>query len=187
MTNLRRFTLLVPLAVGSALAYVVVTAIAHRAAHQRAPSPASTRAAAAEVESPSRPMPAASVAFVHAAVLPPVVAMPHNEATLMDALRRSFVDKPLETLEAARDLERRYPDSPNAAERSWIEIRSLVNLGRFHEARDQARVLAQRFPGSEWAVDAQRHLLVNPLDYPSREEIAEHQASSTAEGEPSAP
>jgi hypothetical protein len=101
-----------------------------------------------------------------------------DEGARMDVLRRSFVEHPLETLEAARALDRQFPDSANTAERSWIEIRSLVNLGRFHEARDAARELVQCFPESEWAVDAQHHLLVNPLDYPSREELAQQDEST---------
>jgi len=65
---------------------------------------------------------------------------------------------------------------PSAQEYRWILSLCLVNLGRFHEARDEARKLVELSLESTWAVDAQRHLLVNPLDHPSREELVQPEA-----------
>ena len=50
-------------------------------------------------------------------------------------------------------------------------MQSLVNLRRFHEARDEARAMVRKYPDNQFALDAQRHLLVYPLDQPSREEM----------------
>jgi len=50
-------------------------------------------------------------------------------------------------------------------------VQSLVNLRRFHEAREEAREMVRRYPDNPFALDAQRHLLVYPLDQPSREEM----------------
>lgn len=106
---------------------------------------------------------------------PSEVALPpaEDEATVLSSLRESFMQTPLEALELARKAERASPDSEHASERAWIIVRSLVNLGRFHEAREEAKLLVARDPESPFAIDVQRHLLVNPLDYPSREALQE--------------
>ena len=70
----------------------------------------------------------------------------------------------------AQAAEERFPNSPHAPERKWIVVRSLVELKRFQEARDEAARMVARFPNNSWATDAQRHLLVHPLGQPPREE-----------------
>jgi hypothetical protein len=76
--------------------------------------------------------------------------------------------------ESARQLARRYnaeaPDSADAPERAWLIVRTLDDQRRFHEARDEALAMRQRYPGSSWTNDVERHVLVYPLDQPSREE-----------------
>jgi len=59
------------------------------------------------------------------------------------------------------------PGSVDAPERGWIICRSLVNLQRFQEAVAAARVLVEQYPNTPWALDAERHLLVNPMSDPS--------------------
>lgn len=61
----------------------------------------------------------------------------------------------------------RFPGSEDAPERSWLICRSLVNLGRFPEAVAAARLLLEQYPDTPWALDAERHLLVNPMSDPS--------------------
>jgi hypothetical protein len=50
-------------------------------------------------------------------------------------------------------------------------VRSLVELKRFHEARDAAKAMVERFPSDPLTLEVRRHLLVYPLDHPSREEL----------------
>jgi hypothetical protein len=92
------------------------------------------------------------------------------EAASMQRLRALRTTAPLEALALAEELEARFPNGRGAAERSYLAVRSLVELRRFHEARDRAKSMVERFPGDPYALDVQRHLLVNPLDLPSRDE-----------------
>jgi hypothetical protein len=93
-----------------------------------------------------------------------------DEAASMQRLRALRTTSPHEALALAEELEARFPNGREAAERSYLAVRSLVDLRRFHEARDRAKSMVERFPGDRYALDVQRHLLVNPLDLPSREE-----------------
>ena len=89
----------------------------------------------------------------------------------MAMLRDIGETAPEQSLDLARAGQRRFPDSHDAPERAFIIIRSLVNLRRFHEAQDEAREMVRKYPDNPLALDAQRHLLVYPLDQPSREEM----------------
>ena len=94
-----------------------------------------------------------------------------SEPALMAALRDVGGTAPERSIALARDGQRRFPNSADAPERAFIIVQSLVNLRRFHEARDAAREMVRRYPDNPFALDAQRHLLVYPLDQPSREEM----------------
>jgi hypothetical protein len=97
----------------------------------------------------------------------------------MARLRELVATDPERALQLARADNARFPDSADAAERAWIVIKSLDSLKRFHEGRDEARVMVERFRGTAWAADVERHTLVYPLDQPSREELQarEHEPS----------
>ncbi len=84
----------------------------------------------------------------------------------MQTLRELGDSAPLLSLELAREGNRHYASSPDAAERGWYICKALVNLERFYDAREEAREMVTRFRGTAWAVDVERHLLVNPLDLP---------------------
>jgi hypothetical protein len=71
----------------------------------------------------------------------------------------------------ARAKNQQLPDSPEAAERAWMIVKSLDGLARHHEARAAALDIVSRYPDTPWARDVQRHVLVYPLDQPSREEM----------------
>jgi hypothetical protein len=107
-------------------------------------------------------------AIVQVAAASPVVVAKKKDGDqqVMAALREAGDSSPLFSLELARDAIRRFPNSPNAAERAWYICKSLVNLGRFREARDEARSMVATYAGTAWALDVERHLLVNPLDLP---------------------
>jgi len=101
---------------------------------------------------------------------PPSPAAGRDEVVAMETLRELLNSEPRRAIELARQANKRAPDSPDAAERAWIVVKALASLKRFHEARDEAAAMAGRYPDSSWAMDAKRHMLVQPLDLPSREE-----------------
>jgi hypothetical protein len=109
--------------------------------------------------------------------LPQPVVTPRNERAalsepaLMATLREIGGTAPVRSIELAREGQRRFPGSTDAPERAFIIVQSLVNLRRFHEARDEAREMVRKYPDDPRALDVQRHLLVYPLDQPSREEM----------------
>lgn len=53
-------------------------------------------------------------------------------------------------------------------ERVWFEARALVEMQRFDEARELAQEMGQRYPGTPWTADVERHLLTHPFGLPSR-------------------
>ncbi len=112
------------------------------------------------------PPPSAAPETVTVATSMPSNAAPPDEQLIMSALRQLGDSAPAYSLQLAREGNRRFPNSPDAAEREWYVCKSLVNLENFYDARAEARVMVQTFPGTEWATDVERHLLVNPLDLP---------------------
>ena len=99
--------------------------------------------------------------------------LPLDEPTLMTNLRAFGHTDHERAIRLAREGNIRFPTSRDAAERGWYVVKSLNGLGRFHEARDEARTMVARFRGTPWADDVERHTLVYPLDQPSREELQE--------------
>ena len=116
---------------------------------------------------PAMPRPAAAVVPASLAFAPIRTAPPPNEEALMTTLRALGDSAPERSLELARAAEQRFPASPDAAERSWYVCKSLVNLERFYDAREEARRMVSEYPGTSWATDVARHLLVNPPDLPA--------------------
>lgn len=88
----------------------------------------------------------------------------------MIELRALRLTDPARALRRAIQANAEHPDSADAAERAWIAARSLDDLRRFHEAQDVARDMQRRYPGTSWTDDVERHVLLHPLDLPSREE-----------------
>jgi len=82
---------------------------------------------------------------------------------LMDKLRALAGKDPEQILRLARAANARDPDGPHAPERAWMVVKSLTDLGRLSEAKDEAQTMVNRYPGTSWAMDVQRHLLSNPL------------------------
>lgn len=97
------------------------------------------------------------------------------QAEQMKTLRTLVETEPQKAVDMARLANRRFPNSPDAAERSWIVVKGLANLKRFHEARDEAKAMVEKYPDNPFARDAERHLMVYPLDQPSREQMQERE------------
>jgi len=101
----------------------------------------------------------------------PATEEPKDEAGLMARLEQLGLSDPAESIRLARLGDERYPNSPLAAQRGWVVAKSLVEQKRFPEAQEEARRLVAKYPGSPWAADVERHLLVYPLGQPSREQM----------------
>jgi hypothetical protein len=89
-----------------------------------------------------------------------------DERSLMATLRELRGSDPERTLALARDGNQRFPNSPDVAERSWVIVKSLSDLGRHDEARAEGRILLERFRDTRWGEDVYRHLFVNPPTHP---------------------
>jgi hypothetical protein len=72
-----------------------------------------------------------------------------DESTLMFRLRAAR-STPALAIELAREGDRRFPDSPDAAERASILIHALADEGRAVEARGAAESVVNRYPDSSW-------------------------------------
>ncbi len=74
---------------------------------------------------------------------------------------------PTLSVQLAREGNERYPSGAGAAERGWIICKSLTNLERFDEARAEAKLMVQQYPGTSWANDVTKHILINPGTHPT--------------------
>lgn len=88
-----------------------------------------------------------------------------------DELMRSLTELSAEDAELALQLARegnaRFPNSPRAVERDYLEVRALVNAGRLDEAVVQARAFVAAHPDDALANDVARHLLTHPMHHPT--------------------
>jgi len=128
---------------------------------------------------PAKEAPAKESGVNAPVIAPPATAQPRaaaagDDLVAMETLRELLNSEPRRAIELARQANKRAPDSPDAAERAWIVVKALASLKRFHEARDEAAAMVGKYPDSSWALDAKRHMLVQPLDLPSREEQQKH-------------
>ncbi len=133
-----------------------------RAARVEAPASEPVEAAPPPAAPPPPPPPAAA---------PPPSPSPStgaasSEAALMARLRELGGSNPELSLRLAREGNRQFKDSAEEPERRWFIVRSLMDLARPEEARDEARVLIDKYPTSERAEDVRRHLFVNPPTHP---------------------
>jgi hypothetical protein len=104
-----------------------------------------------------------------AASLPalPAKSNTQDEASLMAKLRDLVETDPARALELAREGNSRFPTGEGAAERGWVICKALTNMERFNEARDEAKGMVRKFPGTSWAMDVTKHILINPGTHPS--------------------
>jgi len=152
----------------SIVAYAVYYAVLTPHAAPRHPAAGPPNAAVQSApRAPAERAPSAARAAQPIVVAP---ARAFDERRLMSELRALRLSDPEQALQRATLANIERPGSADAAERAWIAVRSLDDLRRFHEAQDVAREMQRRYPGTSWTEDVERHVLLHPLDFPSREE-----------------
>ena len=90
-----------------------------------------------------------------------------DEDELMGSLNELSADDAELALQLAGEAKARFPSSPRARERDYLEVRALVNLSRLDEAVAKARVFVAAHPGDALANDVARHLLTHPMHHPT--------------------
>jgi hypothetical protein len=83
-------------------------------------------------------------------------SLPLDESTLMVRLRSVDDVDPAAAVDLAREGNRRFPDSPDAPERTSILIHALASQGRASEARGVAEDMVNRYPDSSWVREVER-------------------------------
>ena len=154
----------------AAAAAMIVAAVGlwlHRSADQPTnPSDVSAPAlAATPAPPPPAPVaaPAAPVPPAHPA--PSTAVQPTTPLTDADNIRRLRelgTSDPARALQLAREGIARYPQSPDAAERTWFLVRALSASGHGDEARAEARRMAAAYPDASFTSDVVRHVLAMP-------------------------
>jgi type IV secretory pathway VirB10-like protein len=118
--------------------------------------PIEPRSDAAEPQT-SNPSPLAAVRVTRA----------DDEERAMEELRALWPKQPERALAVAEQDRRRFGASAFAAEREWIVVRSLTNLDRFDEAREEARRMLELYPNDSFSADVKRHVLIHPPGPPT--------------------
>lgn len=107
---------------------------------------------------------APAVPPVRAPVLPDDRESP-NEMAILGKLHTLAASDPQQSLKLAREAIERFPHSSSAPEFEWNVVKALVNLGNFEGAKDEARIMVRNYPGDDFSIDVERHLL-NPQPNP---------------------
>ena len=76
-----------------------------------------------------------------------------NEAVLMAHLREVARTDSAQAIEIARAGNKRFPDSPDAPERTSILIHALITQDKLSEGRAEAEYMVNHFPDSSWVRD----------------------------------
>ena len=95
----------------------------------------------------------------HASSSVVTAAMPSDlpdEGAIMSELRAIKDRDPKRALELARQGNRRFPNSPEAAERASIAIHALSDLGLGSEARGEAEDMVNRYPDDKWVHEVEQ-------------------------------
>jgi hypothetical protein len=89
-----------------------------------------------------------------------------DEPGALATLRDLAASDPPRSLKLAKAAVERFPDSPDAPELEWNVVKALFNMGRLDEAKDEARVMVEAYPGTYFAGDVDHHLLHPPPNPP---------------------
>ncbi|MDP9149645.1 MAG: hypothetical protein M3O36_06865 [Myxococcota bacterium] len=103
----------------------------------------------------------------------PAAALPQapllDEAQLMKRLRIVEDGNPALALVLAREGNRRFPGSSDAAERAAVIVKSLALQGHLSEARGEAETMVNQYLGTPWALEVEEHTGAHPRrDQPRR-------------------
>lgn len=85
-----------------------------------------------------------------------------DEGSLMSKLRSVEDSDSVLALELAREGNRLFPESPAAAERAEIIVKSLAREGKLSEARGEAEEMVNRYAGTSWAALVEQHTGAHP-------------------------
>jgi hypothetical protein len=121
-------------------------------------------------ESPSAAGASSAVTVPSSVVAPPPVIRQTateptpttDEASLMTRVRAVQDADPELALVLARDGNTRFPDSADAPERAEIIVMALAHLGKPSEARQEAEAMVNKYPGTPWALEVERHTGAHP-------------------------
>lgn len=95
-------------------------------------------------------------------------AGPREEVVLMAKLRDlGPIADPELSLELAREGDEKFPASPDAAERGWFTVRALMEMRRTSDAIAKSRMMVEKYRGTSFADDVERHMLSHPMTHPS--------------------
>jgi hypothetical protein len=121
-----------------------------------APEPKSPRPPVVDASVPPPPHPAPKTA---AAAKPKLL----GESELMERLRKAQdTDDYLLSYDLAREGLRRFPDSPDAPEMAAMVVKSIARQGKISEARAEAEEMVNKYPGTTWAREVERHTGAHP-------------------------
>jgi hypothetical protein len=112
---------------------------------------------------PAAPSPTAAPPRAAAAAPPAASApAPLDEPHLMERLRSIKDGDPAAAVELARAGNRRFPESPDAPERTSILIHALVATDRASEARGQAEDMVNRYAPSSFTREVEQFTGAHP-------------------------
>jgi hypothetical protein len=133
---------------------------------RRGPAPAPAVEEQAPLARPGTPVPElpsadrAGAAPV-AAALTEIDGKP-TEGELLALMRAELTANPARALRLAQEAERRFGETPQAAERGRIAIEALVRLNDVAKARDEAELFVRTYRGTDHARYVERLTGVHP-------------------------
>jgi len=86
-----------------------------------------------------------------------------SEPELMERLRKAQdTDEYQLSYDLAREGLRRFPDSSDAPEMAAMVVKSLARQGKASEARAEAEEMVNKYAGTSWAREVERHTGAHP-------------------------
>jgi hypothetical protein len=93
----------------------------------------------------------------------PLKPKPLTQSELLQKLRKAQdTDDYMLSYELAREGQRRFPDSPDAPEIAAMVVKSLARMGKISEARAEAETMVNKYAGTHWAREVERHTGAHP-------------------------
>ena len=164
--------------IGAASVLALAVVLGAVALRDKSPMPAPPD----ELDPVAEPAPSESTATdvkPHPRLLPTLVAGPIlqasakpdtgkvlDEPSLLTRLHDLAASDPPLSLKLASEAVARFPDSPNAPEFEWNVVKSLFNMERLEEAKEEARTMLWKYPDNYFTNDVEHHLLNHPPNPP---------------------